>query len=108
MKIAPFRVERYFALQEFKAKFLLCCSDCSALTLSEVLSMADQECQELWNNLSLCYTESKGHPLLLQEILTLYNQEVDVLEVIPEEGIFLIMHTILQPGDHVIVIDPAY
>jgi len=28
--------------------------------------------------------------------------------VIPEEGIFLSMLTILQPGDHVIVIDPAY
>ena len=109
MKIAPFNLERFFALNEIKAKFLLCNSDCQALTLSEVLGMADQECLDLWKNLSLCYTNNKGHPILLQEILNTYNnKDLGVLEVIPEEGIFLSMLTILQPGDHVIVIDPAY
>ena len=73
MKIAPFKLERFLALSEVKARFLLCNSDCQALTLSEALELADQELQDLWTNLSLCYTDPKEHPLLLQEILNTYN-----------------------------------
>jgi aspartate/methionine/tyrosine aminotransferase len=51
-----------------------------------------------------------GHPLLREEISCLYegvNQE-DILVCVPEEGIFLIMNSLLKPDDHLIVISPAY
>ncbi|MGH2522931.1 MAG: aminotransferase class I/II-fold pyridoxal phosphate-dependent enzyme, partial [Anaerolineales bacterium] len=32
----------------------------------------------------------------------------EVLTLVPEEGIFIAMHTLLGPGDHVIVMTPAY
>jgi hypothetical protein len=40
-KAHPFALERYFALYEFSAPNLLCCSDCEALSMSELLAMAD-------------------------------------------------------------------
>jgi len=41
--ITPFKLERYFALHEFKARYLLSASDCESLTLSELLTMADED-----------------------------------------------------------------
>jgi hypothetical protein len=55
-------------LHEFKARYLLSSSDCETVLVTELLKMADTECLELWNNLKLNYTESKGHPLLRKEI----------------------------------------
>ncbi|MEN8243168.1 MAG: aminotransferase class I/II-fold pyridoxal phosphate-dependent enzyme, partial [Chloroflexota bacterium] len=30
------------------------------------------------------------------------------IEIVPEEGIFIAMHTLLEPGDHVVSMQPAY
>ncbi len=110
MKINDFRLERYFAAFEFKAKYMLSASDCESLKVNELLSMADPECLDLWNNLKLGYTETKGHPLLRNEISDLYKKikPEDICVLVPEEGIFIILNVILKPGDHVIVMDPAY
>ncbi len=110
MKINDFKLERYFAIHEFTAKYLLSPSDCESLTMKELLDNADQKSLELWNNLKLSYTESKGHPVLREEISKLYNnlKENNVLTVVPEEGIFLTMNAVLEKGDHVIIMDPVY
>ena len=110
MKIKPFALERHFAKYEFTAPYLLCCSDCEALKLSELLSMADNEGLALWQKLGLGYTESMGHPLLRQEIAALYEQIApqEVLVTAPEEGIYIAMQTLLQRGDHVVVTGPGY
>ncbi len=39
MQISEFRLERYFAKHEFNAPYLLCCSDCEALTIEELLDL---------------------------------------------------------------------
>lgn len=72
--------------------------------------MADEEMVRLWEGLKLGYTESWGHPLLREEIARLYPRidETGVLTVVPEEGIFLLMHALLQPSDHVICTFPGY
>ncbi|ADE56307.1 MULTISPECIES: aminotransferase class I/II-fold pyridoxal phosphate-dependent enzyme [Aminobacterium] len=110
MKLPAFKIERYFARYEFKTEFLLCPSDCESFSLSELLQMADTESLSLWKNLRLGYTESLGHPLLREEIAALYTglSKEDVLLAVPEEGIFLAFNGILEPGDHVIAISPAY
>jgi len=108
--IKPFELERYFAKYEFTAPWLLCCSDCEALTLSELLSMADEESLNLWKQLWLGYTESRGHPLLREEVCRLYHSVApdDVLVTVPEEGIYITMHALLQKGDHIVVTGPGY
>jgi len=110
MKIKPFKLERYFARYEFSAPYLLCTSDCEALSTNELLEMSDNNALKLWNELKLGYTESQGHPVLREEISKLYqaiNPE-DVMVLAPEEGIFIAMNTILEEGDHVISTFPGY
>lgn len=108
--IPPFKLERYFAQYEFKVRYLLSASDCESLTLRETLDLADPECLALWERLSFSYTESAGHPLLRAEVARLYPSLApeDVLILTPEEGIFIALQTLLEPGDHVIAIAPAY
>ncbi len=110
MKITPFKLERYFAAHEFKARYLLSASDCEALAQAELLALADPETERLWQALSLCYTESQGHPLLRQAIAGQYAGITadDVLVAAPEEAIFIAMHALLGAGDEVIVTWPAY
>jgi len=110
MHIAPFALERYFAQHEFTARYLLSSSDCEALELSELLEMADKESLRMWNSLKLGYTESQGHPLLREAVSDLYEgiAPKDILTLIPEEGIFLLMHALLRPGDHVVCTFPGY
>lgn len=106
----PFQLERYFAKHEFSAPYLLCCSDIQPWSQSELLKMADTECRDLWNNLSLGYTESQGLPLLREEISKMYEgcDTSDVLLCVPEEGIYLTCRAILSPGDKVVVPWPCY
>lgn len=110
MDIAPFALERYFARHEFSARWLLSSSDCEALTLAELVAMADAETDRMWRELKLSYTESPGHPLLREAIAELHGRigADDVQVVVPAEGIFLTMHALLQPGDHVVCVAPAY
>lgn len=110
MSIQPFALERFFALYEFKTRYLLSSSDCESLSLSELLGMASHASLELWNNLRLGYTESPGHPLLRAEIARLYAAipPDNIVVAAPEEAIFVAMHTLLQPGDHVIAVAPMY
>jgi aspartate/methionine/tyrosine aminotransferase len=110
MKIAPFALERYFARHEFSARYLLSSSDCEALSMSELLAMADVETTRLWEELKLGYTETLGHLLLREAIAEIYEgiDAEDILVVVPEEGIFLLMHALLEPGDHVVCTFPAY
>lgn len=107
---APFKLERYFARYEFTVRHLLSASDCEGLRLAEVLDLADAESRALWDGLGLGYTESQGHPLLRAEIAGLYQtvRADDVLLAVPEEAIFLAMHVLLTPGDHVIALTPSY
>ncbi len=110
MEIAPFQLERYFAKYEFSARYLLSSSDCEAVSMADLLAKADQETSQLWEELKLGYTESWGHPLLREAIADLYTdiEAKDVLVVVPEEGIFLSMHAMLKPGDHVVCTYPGY
>lgn len=110
MKLKPFKLERYFARYEFSVKYLLSSSDCDGLPQNELLSLADNETKSLWNNLALGYTESLGHPLLRQEIAKLYKGIAikDCLVVVPEEGIFIALNSILDKGDHIICTFPGY
>jgi hypothetical protein len=62
MKLPPFKLERYFAKYEFNTEFLLCSSDCEAMSIADLLAFepgAAEKFQQVW----LGYTESQGSPL---------------------------------------------
>jgi aspartate/methionine/tyrosine aminotransferase len=110
MKIAPFDIEQYFARYEFNTPYLLCSSDCETISVTELLEMSGQSAAEL-GGLRLGYTESQGNPALRAAIASMYDgvsaEEIVVLGS-PEEGIYLGMRALLEPGDHVVVLSPAY
>lgn len=111
MRIAEFALERYFARWEFAVEHLLCASDVQGWPMGELLELADDETAAMWRDLRLGYTEPLGHPLLRREIAALY-EGIDPGEVLvfsgAEEAIFAVANTALEPGDHAIVLSPAY
>ncbi len=110
MKPGDFTLERYFAKYEFAVEYLLSASDCESFTLAELLQMAEPAELQAWNGLKLGYTESAGRPELREAIAGLYSgcAAADILTVVPEEGIFIALNTLLDQGDHVICVSPAY
>ena len=111
MRIAEFALERYFARWEFAVEHVLCASDVQGVPMAELLALADDETRDLWDGLTLGYTESTGHPLLRREIAALYDG-IEPDEVLTfsgaEEAIFCLVNVLLGPGDHAVVPWPGY
>jgi aspartate/methionine/tyrosine aminotransferase len=111
MKLSPFKLEEYFAKYEFVAPYMMGSSDPETHTLTELVTMADDECRFLWDNLKFAYTETHGLPLLREEIRKIYSaQEKDNILVFSgaEEAIYITMQVILEPNDHVVILTPCY
>jgi aspartate/methionine/tyrosine aminotransferase len=108
--LQPFKLERYFAQHEFSARYLLSASDCETLSVAELLALADDDGRRRWDTLRLGYTESQGDPALRAAAAAQYDtiDPDQVLVAAPEELIFIAMQTLLEPGQHVICIQPAY
>lgn len=111
MDLPDFALERYFARYEFELPYLLSSSDIEPYGLGELLELADGECRELWDGLSLGYTESAGHPSLREEISGMYEaaEAEDILVFAgAEEAIFAYMNVVLGAGDRAVATWPAY
>ncbi len=108
--LPPFKLERFFARYEFNVRYLLSASDCESLTLTELLALAEPDALERWERLTLAYTDSQGDPALRAEIARQYPglSAAGVLVAVPEECIYIAMQTLIEPGEHVIAIHPAY
>ena len=110
MRIAPFRIEQYYALHEFTASYMLSSSDAETVTLADLLALEpDAEARLL--GLRLGYTEPPGAPELRGAIAAIYESlgaEDVIVVAAAEEGIFTAYHALLEPGDHVVVETPCY
>ncbi len=110
MKYAPFEIERFFRQHEFSAPHGISSSDCEPLTLPELLDYASPQRREEFETMWLGYTETQGHPELRAQIAAMHEGIAadDVIEVVPEEGIFLALNALLSPGDHVVAVSPSF
>jgi len=73
--------------------------------------MADAECHDRWESLSLGYTIQQGDPGLREAVAKSYQSNLnadDTTIVCPQEGILLGALALLEPGDHVIATRPCY
>ena len=110
MNIAPFETEHFYAQYEFNTPYQLCNSDCETVTIGALLEMADMSLEQFGLQ-ALGYTESQGNPHLRESIAAMYQhvQPEDVVVLgTPIEGIYLTARALLEPGDEVIVLSPAY
>ena len=110
MRLAPFRLERYFARHEFTTPHLLCTSDCESLAVQDLLQL-EPDAKEGLASLWLGYTESPGSPELRTRIADLYaslDPEEIMVHAGAEEAIFNFMNVTLEAGDEIIVQTPCY
>ena len=112
MNLSIFKLEDYMCKYEFKAQYLLCCSDAESWSLQEILEMANENERNMWDQMRLCYTESKGLPALRETIASTLYRGLSGENVLcfagAEEGIFCTFFALCSPEDHVIVLTPCY
>lgn len=109
--LPEFRLESYFGVWEFKARYHLTASDAQTLSLAALLEMADDEDRRRWEELHLGYIPSEGTPELRRAIAATYEsiEPEDVLAFAgAEEGLYCAMHALLTPQDHAVVLVPNY
>jgi len=110
MQIKPFRIEQYFGKYEFTSKYLLSSSDMQSCTIEKLLELepdSHDRFLEHWCG----YTESPGAPELREAISAIYKEirpDDDIFVTAAEEGILVLYHALVEPGDHIIVETPCY
>lgn len=108
----PCKLEQFFGRWEFAVDYVACASDVDGFAMRELLDLADAESLALWEGIHLGYTEVYGHPLLREAIAEQYPKTgVDGVTVCgggAAEALFLITNALLGPGDHAVVIAPAF
>jgi aspartate/methionine/tyrosine aminotransferase len=110
MKIAPFETEHFFARYEFDTPHQLCNYDCESVSIEELLELSGDTLEGLGRQ-RLVYTESQGQTELRAAIAATYRSvSPDSVVVLgtPVEGIYLAARSLLEPGDEVVVLTPAY
>src|SRR3990167_5464158 len=96
--MGPFKLEEYLTQYEFSSPFLLCCSDSESFSMTEILTLANHDEKNMWDNLLLKYTEPFGLPELRSAIAkTMYHMLVanNILCFAgAEEGIYCALYTL--------------
>lgn len=112
MSMLPdFRLETYFSVWEFAARYHLTASDAQTISLPELLALADEDGRARWESLQLSYTETHGLAALREAIAATYDH-VSAEEILcfagAEEALYLAMQVLLNPDDHAVVLTPNY
>ncbi len=108
MKIEVFKMERMQSLWENLVDYNLSESGVHPLTLKELLSV--EEIQDL-TGVELGYTQTNGTPPLRQQIARLYpglDPEDIMVTAGSSEANFLLMWSLIEPGDKVVFELPNY
>lgn len=110
MKVNDFKSEVFFEKHEFSAPYLLSLSDAESMNIGELLDY-EPGAREFFFNTWLGYTEVPGSPELRAEISKLYKT-IGTNQIIvhagAEEPIFNFMRVMLEKGDHMVAMFPAY
>lgn len=105
-----FKLEVYFGQYEFTAPYLLTQSDCESMSAGELLAL-EPGMEEALHKSWLGYTQVPGDPALRELTAGLYrNMEAEhiLMHAGAQEAIFAFMNAMLDKGDHVICLFPAY
>lgn len=113
MKIRDFALEVFFGAHEFSAPYLLAQSDCESLSIEQLLALepdpaeARRDFLQTW----LGYAENDGLPELRHAVADLCGHlgaERVLLHTGAQEAVFGGMNVLLEKGDHLICMFPAY
>jgi len=108
MKIADFKVEQWMNAYEGKAVFNMTDTCVSPFTYEQLTAM---DTQHLLSMVKLDYGTITGDVLVKKEILKMYSTGV-MDQITLAQGCLqaneMVMETLLEPGDHVLVYTPSY
>lgn len=115
MKIEPFALERWMTTYELDVDYDITESGIQPLTLSELLALMDDEQASALRGeifeIPLGYSEARGSAALRQELASTY-QDTSPDQILVTTGAieanFLLFNALLEAGDHVVAIHPAY
>ena len=89
----------------------LSASECETMALADLIALADPEDAARWAGLRLGYTDPLGAPWLRAAAATGYTA-IDEAGIVcfagAQEALYAVMHALLSPGDHAIVVLPSY
>lgn len=115
MNYETFELERWMTTWEFEVSHDICESGIKPFSMAEVLSLLpDSVAADLKQAIletPLAYSEARGTVELRTAIANTYpNTSAEEVFVATGaiEANFLLFNVLIQPGDHVIVVDPAY
>lgn len=115
MKISDFGVEQWMNKYETKAKYNLgetCVSPFSLHTLLETVGVDETQFMTKLLNKRLTYGAIEGATELKKEIAQLYWPALTPGEIVTEHGAIgannLVLNTVVEPGDEVVVVTPTY
>lgn len=86
-------------------------SECKTMAVADLLALGDAEDRARWAGLRLAYTDPLGAPWLRASIAALYASVAPkdlVCFAGAQEGLYAVLHALLQPGDHAVVVVPGY
>ena len=115
MNYETFELERWMTRWELEVSHDICESGIKPLSLSDLFSLLPSDAasalQEKINTVPLGYSEARGTIELRTALANTYPdttaEEIFVATGAIEAN-FLLFNVLVQPGDHVIVVDPAY
>lgn len=115
MKIEPFALERWMTTYELDAEYDITESGIQPLTLNDLLALMDNEqasaLREEIFEIPLGYSEARGSAALRQELASTYKETSSDQILVTTGAIeanFLLFNALLEAGDHVVAIHPAY
>jgi len=89
----------------------LSASECETMAVSDLLLLADAGDAARWQDLRLSYTDPLGASWLRETIAGCYaglGSADLVCFAGAQEGLYAVLHALLQPGDHAVVVVPGY
>lgn len=111
--VRDFALEVHFSKYEFAARFNLTGSDAESHTVAEILELGSEDDRQAFLGQGLGYTETYGAPALREAIGRTYeNPAITSHQILTfagaQEAIYSISRTLLESGDHAVVITPNY
>ncbi len=110
MSFIPFDLERWQSTWEKRVRYNLAESGVHAFSVAEFLALTDASSSDLLA-VRLAYNQSDGTPELRRAIASAYSGITEnqvTVTVGSAEANFILCWALLEPGDHVVVITPAY
>ena len=110
MSFVPFDLERWQSTWEKRVRFNLAESGVHAFSVDQLLALTDTSPSALLD-IRLAYNQSDGTPELRRAIASTYSgvtEDQITVTVGSAEANFILCWALIEPGDHVVVVTPAY